>query len=134
MDEKPLLPTEPFKTCPIQKSLGVLGKKWTMLILRDIGFLKIDRFNSILRATPGLTPRVLSLRLREMEGNGFLRQAEAQSGRRLVRWTLTKKGEDTLPVLMSFIDFGSRWYSAEVFEDRRPRSAGELFPDFHPGR
>lgn len=112
----------------------MLGKKWTMLILRDIGFLKVDRFNSMLRATPGLTPRVLSLRLRELEEDGFIRQSEARSGQHLVRWALTKKGEDTLPVLMSFIEFGSRWYSDEVFEDRRPRTAGELFPDFHPSR
>jgi DNA-binding HxlR family transcriptional regulator len=37
-EEKPLLPSVRFKNCPIQTSLGVLGKKWTLLILRDIGF------------------------------------------------------------------------------------------------
>jgi DNA-binding HxlR family transcriptional regulator len=129
-----MLPTVPFKNCPIQMSLGVLGKRWTMLILRDIGFLKVDRFNQILRITSGLTPRVLSLRLRELEGNGFLEQIELRQYPHLVRWALTKKGEDTLPVLMSFIEFGSKWYSDVVFEDRRPRSVAELFPGFSSSR
>jgi DNA-binding Lrp family transcriptional regulator len=43
-----------------------------MLILRDIGFLKIVRFNRILESIPGLTPSVLSMRLRELEEEGFI--------------------------------------------------------------
>jgi len=129
-----MLPTYPFKNCPIQTSLGVLGKKWTMLILRDIGFLKVDRFNKILRITSGLTPRVLSLRLRELEESGFIEQVELRSTPRMVRWALTKKGDDTLPLLMSFIEFGSKWYSEEVFLDKRPRTVEELFPTFRSSK
>jgi DNA-binding HxlR family transcriptional regulator len=132
--EQPILPTVPFKSCPIQTSLGVLGKKWTMLILRDIGFLKVDRFNHILRVTPGLTPRVLSMRLRQLESDGYIAPMELQSNPPLVRWGLTKKGEDALPVLLSLIEFGSKWYSEEVFADKRPRTVKELFPGLPYGR
>jgi DNA-binding HxlR family transcriptional regulator len=111
LEEQALIPVVPFKNCPIRISLGVLGKKWTMLIIRDIGFLKIGRFNQILRTLPGLTPRVLSMRLRELEKNGIIRQIEVQSSPKQVRWGLTRKGRDTLPILMSLIAFGSRWYS-----------------------
>lgn len=41
-------------------TLGVLGKKWTMLIPRDIGLFKIVRFNRILKSIPGLTPEDIS--------------------------------------------------------------------------
>ena len=128
MKEEALIPTVPFKNCPIGTSLGVLGKKWTMLVMRDIGFLKIGRFNEILRTLPGLTPRVLSMRLRELEKNGFIRQIEIQRKPRLVRWVLTDKGRDTLPILISFIAFGSRWYPQLVFEDGQPRTPKDLFP------
>jgi DNA-binding HxlR family transcriptional regulator len=127
LKEKALIPTVPFKSCPIRTSLGVLGKKWTMLIMRDVGFLKIGRFNEILRTLPGLTPRVLSMRLTELEKNGFIKQIEIQRKPRLVRWGLTNKGRDTLPILMSFIVFGSKWHSDDVFEDKRPRTLEELF-------
>ena len=124
----PLLPAVEFKTCPIRVSLGVLGKKWTLLILRDIAFLKIDRFNQIRRTIPGLTSRVLVMRLRELEESGLLEPIVIQDKPKLVRWTLTKKGKDTIPILMSLISFGAKWYSNEVFEDKRARTLNELFP------
>jgi DNA-binding HxlR family transcriptional regulator len=126
--EKPLLPTVVFKSCPIRASLGVLGKKWTLLILRDIGLLKIGRFNEILRSLPGLTPRVLILRLKELEGSGLIKPTVTQQKPKLVKWTLTEKGKDTIPILMSFISFGATWYPETVFDDGKARTVEELFP------
>jgi len=55
--EHMILPQVSFSQCPIKTSLGVLGKKWTMLIIRDIGIHKIERFNRLLDHIPGLTPK-----------------------------------------------------------------------------
>jgi DNA-binding HxlR family transcriptional regulator len=60
-------PQVKFVNCPIRTILGILGKKWTILIIRDIGVRKINRFNRILESIAGLTPRVLSMRLKELE-------------------------------------------------------------------
>ena len=125
---EPLLPTVTFKNCPIRASLDVLGKKWTLLILRDIAFLRIDRFNQILRSLPGLTPRVLTLRLKELRESGIIEPVVIQRRPKLVRWRLTKMGKDTIPILMSFISFGAKWYPRIVFEDGKPRTVEELFP------
>ena len=130
--DEPILPTVPFVNCPIRTSLGVLGKKWTLLILRDIWFLKIDRFNQILRSISGLTPRVLTLRLRELRDSGIIEPIVVQRRPMMVRWRLTKMGEDTIPIMMDLISFGTTWYPKEVFEDGKPRSAEELFPDMPP--
>jgi DNA-binding HxlR family transcriptional regulator len=127
-DESAILPQVKFMQCPIKTSLGVLGKKWTMLILRDIGFLKIVRFNRILDSIPGLTPRVLSMRLRELEDEGFI---ECTGGKRhpiMVVWRLTEKGRDTMPIIIQLTAFGSKWHADVVFEDKKPRSLGEIFP------
>jgi DNA-binding HxlR family transcriptional regulator len=127
-DESAIWPQVKFAQCPIKTSLGVLGKKWTMLILRDIGFLKIVRFNRILESIPGLTPRVLSMRLRELEDEGFI---ECSGGKRhpiMVVWKLTEKGRDTMPILLQLTAFGSKWHSDVVFEDKRPRTLNEIFP------
>jgi DNA-binding HxlR family transcriptional regulator len=113
--------------CPIKVSMGVLGRKWAMLVLRDIGFRKIDRFNRLLESIPGLTPRVLSMRLKELEQDGIIQKTENGTAPTNVRWTLTEKGRDTLPILMRFIAFGSKWYAKEVFEDKTPRSLQEIF-------
>jgi DNA-binding HxlR family transcriptional regulator len=75
-DERSILPQVRFINCPIKTSLGVLGKKWTIMIIRDIGFLKINRFNRLLESIQGLTPRVLSMRLKELEKEGFIECTE----------------------------------------------------------
>jgi DNA-binding HxlR family transcriptional regulator len=113
--------------CPIKTSLGVLGKKWTMLIIRDIGFLKIKRFNRILESIPGLTPRVLSMRLKELEREGIIECKEVRRDQLIVLWSLTEKGEDILPILLMLTAFGSKWYSEFVFEDKKPRRLDEVF-------
>lgn len=123
-----LYPQVMFKECPIKASLGVLGKKWTMLILRDIGALKIERFNRILESIPGLTARVLSMRLKELEKEELIECIEEKKSPMIVRWRLTEKGKDTLPILMQLVAFGSKWYAHRVFEDKKPRTLDEIFP------
>jgi DNA-binding HxlR family transcriptional regulator len=128
--EVAMLPQVSFRECPIKTSLGVLGKKWTMLIIRDIGVYKITRFNRLLESIAGITPRVLSMRLKELEKKGFIERAEEKRSPMIVQWRLTEKGKDTLPILMQLVAFGSKWYSDVVFEDKMPRKLIEIFP--HP--
>jgi DNA-binding HxlR family transcriptional regulator len=127
-DEGMILPQVRFIKCPIRTSLGVLGKKWTIMIIRDIGFLKINRFNRLLESIQGLTPRVLSMRLKELEKEGFIECTEQKTSPMMVLWRLTEKGKDTLPILMQLTAFGSKWYSDVVFDDKRPRKLQEIFP------
>ena len=123
-----ILPQVRFIKCPIKTSLGVLGKKWTIMIIRDIGFLKINRFNRLIESIQGLTPRVLSMRLKELEKEGFIECSKEKRSPMMVLWRLTEKGKDTLPILMQLTAFGSKWYSDVVFEDKKPRKLNEIFP------
>ncbi len=122
-----LRPDIHFAKCPIKASMGVFGRKWTTLILRDVGFRKIDRFNHLIESIPGLTPRVLSMRLKELEKDGIIQKIEDENSPTVVRWALTEKGMDALPILMRLIAFGSKWYAKEVFDDKVPRSLNEIF-------
>lgn len=98
-----------------------------MLVLRDIGILGVDRFNRLLDSIPGLTPRVLSIRLKELEKEGLIECIEKGKSPMIVRWTLTEKGRDSLPILLQFTAFGSKWHADVVFEDKTPRTPDELF-------
>ena len=126
--EGAIWPQVKFINCPIRTSLGVLGKKWTILIIRDIGFLKINRFNRLLESIQGLTPRVLSMRLKELKKEGFIECIEEKGSPMKVQWKLTLMGKDTMPILMQLTAFGSKWYSDIVFEDKRSRKLKEIFP------
>jgi DNA-binding HxlR family transcriptional regulator len=124
-----LVPAVPLKNCPIATTLGVLGHKWTLLLIRDMSMRGATRFSEFLKLNPGITPRILSMRLRELERSGMVSRAEETTkGPRLVRWSLTEQGWDTLPILMRFAAFGAKWYAASVFEDQVPRRLREVYP------
>jgi len=122
-----LLPGIEFAQCPIRTSLGILGKKWTMLLLRDIGILGVDRFSRLLDSIPGLTPRVLSMRLNELEKEGYIQCVRERKSPMIVRWRITEKGCDIIPILLEFTAFGSKWHADIVFRDKKPRKPHELF-------
>ena len=129
---KVIPPNVPFAFCPIRASLGVLGRKWTLLVLRDIAFFGKVRFSQIMRNNPGLTPRVLSMRLRELEEEGFIRGEPNAADRREVAYRLTRQGLDVMPILTSFIQFGIRYHADRVFEDGRPRRLDQVYPEERP--
>jgi DNA-binding HxlR family transcriptional regulator len=114
-----------FNSCPVEATMGVLGRKWALLVLRDIGLYRKQRFNEMLKITPGLTKRVLSMRLRELSREGYIEVVER--GRSYSKWDLTEKGRDVLPVLMALVQFGSKWYADRVFSDKTPRALEDVF-------
>jgi DNA-binding HxlR family transcriptional regulator len=119
-----------FVECPIESGLSVLGKKWALLILRDIAAYKRDRFNQLLKSLPGISPRVLATRLKELEGAGLIARAETRKSYPMtVRWALTKKGVDTIPIMMMMTAFESKWYPDLIFEDKQPRKLRDVFTD-----
>src|SRR2546428_14028815 len=112
-----LQPGVRFQQCPIKASMGVFGRKWTTLILRDIGFRKIDRFNHLLDSVPGLTPRALSMRLKELESDGIIQRIEDEVSPTTLRCTLTENGQDARPILIRLMASGATWYANDASED-----------------
>ena len=111
------------KVCPVGVDLAALGKKWTFHILYSIGLSNIDRFNQILRSLPGLTPRVLIMRLNELESCGLIRPVLIQTSPRLVRWRLTAKGEDTLPIIKGYSSYVAKWHPNASLKNHLPQPA-----------
>ena len=107
------------KQCPVGIDLATLGRKWTVHILESIGVLHIDRFNQILRSLPGLTPRVLIMRLNELGESGLITPVIIQERPKLVRWILTEKGEDTLPILEGYFSFTTKWHPGATLKNHR---------------
>ncbi len=116
-----------FERCPVEASLAVLGRKWALLVLRDIALGQAQRFNQMLRATPGMGKRVLSLRLNELEREGYI--TRRLRGHKYTVWEPTPKGQDVLPVLMTLVEFGAKWHADQVFSDQQARPLHEIFDE-----
>lgn len=122
------LPTVYWKTCPIRSSLGVLGRQWALLVLRDVSFFRKVRFSDILHNNPGLSSRLLSIRLKDLQREGLVERVVNPEDHREVWYNTTKKGMDVVPILAAFIQYGAKHRASEVFADRKPRAFGTLFP------
>ncbi len=116
-----------FSSCPVQASLKVLGREWAFLVLTCIALYRAQRYNDMVRAMPGIPKRLLTKRLSELESSGLIVRAESRRG--YVRWELTEKGADVVPILMTLVRFGSKWYADEVLPDRRANELTEIFDE-----
>jgi DNA-binding HxlR family transcriptional regulator len=117
-----------YMNCPVEASLGVLGRKWTIVIIRDIGVYGRDRFNLLLKSLAGIPPKVLATRLKQLEQEGFVkRHVEKSVPPKVVRWSLTEKGLDSIRIGMMLAAFGSKWNADAVFEDKKPRKMREIY-------
>lgn len=97
------------ENCPVQRTLDVVGEKWTLLILRDAvnGVRRFDDFHRHI----GLSEAVLSDRLRKLAAAGILKTVPYQEPgtRSRNEYHLTRKGWDLWPVLMALSQWGETY-------------------------
>lgn len=118
--------------CPIRATLGVLGRKWALVILRDIAYHPDPTFGYILGRSRGLTPRVLTNRLRELREEELIERISDSHDERKVHYRLTSKGKDVVPILIALSAFGMRHLLPRVDRDGNPRSLERTFPGLAP--
>ncbi|MGO1908629.1 MAG: winged helix-turn-helix transcriptional regulator [Brevibacterium linens] len=94
--------------CSIQKTLDIIGEKWTVLILRE-AFNGVRRFDQI-RDHVGVSDPVLSDRLRKLVASGVLEaKPYREAGQRPRKeYRLTSKGLDLYPVMISLLRWGDK--------------------------
>ena len=86
--------------CPISQALDLIGDKWTLLIVRDIGVFGKHSFTDISASPERIPPATLTCRLELLIREDILLKECISGGPgRQYRYTLTKKGEDLIPVL-----------------------------------
>jgi DNA-binding HxlR family transcriptional regulator len=124
----PSLPEVKWEQCPIATTLGSLGRKWTIPILRDVAFVPKVSFGWIRRHNPGLLQRTLSHRLLELSEEGLIRRVVPPDDRRHPYYELTEKGLEVWPILSSLFQYGIRQHARSVFADGRPRDLAEVYP------
>ena len=83
--------------CPVAHALGVVGDRWSLLIVRDL-LRKPKRFTDLLSYLSNITPKWLMLRLRELEEAGIIEREQRQD-RREVWYKLTPAGQELRPVI-----------------------------------
>ena len=114
-----------IKSCPIEATFKIIGKRWTVLIIREI-LRGNTQFNRFMENIEGITPKVLTERLRELERFGIIRRRIVSEYPIRVEYSLTDVGKGFEPVLLSAASFSMKYMPRTVFKDGRPRTRREI--------
>lgn len=97
--------------CPVETTLTLIGSKWKVLILRDL-LTGTRRFGELKKSIGGVSQKVLTAQLRDMEACGLLtRRVYAEVPPR-VEYTLTDLGQSLRPILEAMSDWGAEYKAA----------------------
>lgn len=94
----------------IAATMQIIGSKWTALILRDL-FSGPKRFCQLETSVGNINPRTLSQRLDDLEEQGIIHKKSFSEVPPKTVYTLTKKGEDLLPILQQMASWGKKHMS-----------------------
>lgn len=94
--------------CPVETTLTLISDRWKVLILRDL-FTGTKRFGELKKSLTGISQKVLTANLRDMEAKGLLtRKAYAEVPPR-VEYTLTDTGLSLKPIIGAMFDWGMEY-------------------------
>lgn len=93
----------------IASAMEVIGNKWTALILRDL-FAGSKRFGELEKSVGSINPRTLSQRLDDLEQYGIITKKSYAEVPPRIEYTLTKKGQDLLPILEQMAAWGDKYF------------------------
>ena len=91
--------------CPVETTLTLISDRWKVLILRDL-FTGTKRFGELKKSLSGISQKVLTANLRDMEQNGLLTRKAYPEVPPRVEYTLTETGESLKPILSAMFDWG----------------------------
>ncbi|QCK15627.1 winged helix-turn-helix transcriptional regulator [Mangrovivirga cuniculi] len=92
--------------CPINFTLEHFGDKWSFLIIRDLMFKGKRHYNEFLEAGEKVSTSVLGDRLKRLEEMRIISKGQDAVKKSRIRYSLTQKGIDLLPMLLEMIIWG----------------------------
>ena len=114
--------------CPINNTFNIVGKRFAILILRNMINSKQNRFNQLLNSIENGNPKTVSVRLREMEKHGLIKR-KVYSNEKPVRveYQPTEKGLALQPILDTMAAYSLKYCSKDVLKDGKPREFKEVY-------
>jgi DNA-binding HxlR family transcriptional regulator len=97
------------RVCPhFHAAVELVGKRWSGAILSALTSGAL-RFGELAQAVPGMSDRLLSQRLRELEDKGLVERTVQEGAPVRVSYSLTEKGADLDPTLRELHTWAQRW-------------------------
>jgi DNA-binding HxlR family transcriptional regulator len=99
--------------CPVSMAAEIICSRWTLLVLREL-VVGSTRFNELRRGLPGMSPALLSKRLKDLEAAGIVMHIAAEREPGVLEYRLTEAGNELRPVIEAIGIWGHRWITTEA--------------------
>lgn len=99
--------------CPVETTLMLISDKWKVLILRDL-LPGTKRFGELKRSVGGVSQKVLTAQLRQMEDSGLLTRTVYPEVPPRVEYTLTELGYSLKPILDAMRNWGEEYRARQA--------------------
>lgn len=99
--------------CPVEYTLNVIGGKWKLLILYYLMNDRVKRYGELKKAVTGITHKMLSQQLKELESAELIQRKEYHQIPPKVEYSLTDKGVTLLPIIGMMYDWGMKNMKSE---------------------
>ena len=106
--ELPMKTKEELPECPVATAVALIGGKWKLLIIRNLR-VRSWRFNELRRNLDGISQKVLTDSLRQLEDDGLVFRRDYGENPPRVEYGLTELGQQMLPVMDSLATFGDHY-------------------------
>ena len=101
---------EELPDCPVATTVGLIGSKWKLLILRNL-LARPWRFNELKKDLEGISQKVLTDSLRSLEDDGIVTRTVYPEVPPHVEYALSELGETMRPIIKSMEEFGNYYKS-----------------------
>ncbi len=108
---KTLSAAKKLPACPVETTLTLIGSKWKVLILRDL-LTGTKRFGELRRSISGVSQKVLTSQLRDMEEDGLVCRKVYAEVPPKVEYSLTALGSSLEPILAALWDWGEGYQAS----------------------
>ncbi|MDE6270280.1 MAG: helix-turn-helix transcriptional regulator [Muribaculaceae bacterium] len=92
-----------IEECPVRNVIARFSGKWSILVLCVLAENESTRFNSISRAIPDISPKVLTSTLKSLEEDGLVARRQYAEIPPRVEYSLTPKARTLMPILYNLI-------------------------------
>ncbi len=98
--------------CPVQATINVLSGKWKVQAVWRLSFGP-RRFAELRNLLPGVSEKVLTAQLRELESDGVINRTAVRSSPPKVTYSLSPSGQTLIPLLEGLCDWGSKQFGIQ---------------------
>ena len=97
-----------YSECPVEYTASMIANKWKILILRDL-LTGTKRYNELTRSVVGISAKVLTENLRELENDGIITRTVYPVVPPKVEYSLTEKGNELRPIIELMKEYGIKY-------------------------